>query len=129
VKLRFCFGRFGDAAVQPLCLFDTAASSGRSKRSTALLRSSRLKEVNWGTSNFGDRRYLGWVLEGLRRVVEHDGTYALRESSEAYGGEFAQESKALRRENTIPCQKFTEETRLSLVRSVTVCSYWDLAGL
>ena len=36
-----------------------------------------------------------------REVLQADGTYALREQSEAYGHEFASESDALRLENTI----------------------------
>jgi hypothetical protein len=42
------------------------------------------------------------------QVEQADGTYALRESSEAYGGEFAQENEALTPENTIPWRKFAE---------------------
>jgi hypothetical protein len=43
-----------------------------------------------------------------RQVEQADGTYALRESSEAYGREFTQENEALTPENTMPWQKFTE---------------------
>jgi hypothetical protein len=43
-----------------------------------------------------------------REVEPAGGTYALRQSSEAYGGEFAHENEVLRSENTIPWQKFLE---------------------
>jgi hypothetical protein len=37
-----------------------------------------------------DHRYLRWVFEIMHREVEQaGGTYALQESSEAYGREFA----------------------------------------
>jgi hypothetical protein len=40
-----------------------------------------------------------------REVEQAGGTYALREQSEAYGGEFASENGALTPENTIPWRK------------------------
>jgi hypothetical protein len=43
-----------------------------------------------------------------REVEQAGGTYALREHSEAYSGEFARENESLRAENTIPWQKFAE---------------------
>jgi len=50
-----------------------------------------------------------WVFETIHGGLEQArGTYGLRESSEAYGGEFAQENEALTSKNTIPWQKFTE---------------------
>ena len=55
------------------------------------------------------KRELG--MKAIHREVEQaGGTCALRESSEDYGGEFAQENEALRSENTIPWQKFAETT-------------------
>jgi hypothetical protein len=42
-------------------------------------------------------------MKAMQREVEQaGGTYVLRESSEAYGSEFAQENEVLRSENTIP---------------------------
>jgi hypothetical protein len=43
-----------------------------------------------------------------REVERAGGMYSLRESSEAYRREFAQENEALRSKNTIPWQKFAE---------------------
>jgi hypothetical protein len=46
------------------------------------------------------KRELG--IKAMHREVEQaDGTFALRESSEAYGREVAQENEALTPENTI----------------------------
>jgi hypothetical protein len=50
-------------------------------------------------------------IKALYREVEQaGGTYALRESSEVYGGEFAQENVPLTPENRIPWQKFAKTT-------------------
>jgi putative transposase len=46
-----------------------------------------------------------------RAVVQPDGTYALREQSEAYGHEFASESDALRLENTISWDENAETAK------------------
>ena len=43
-----------------------------------------------------------------REVEQAGGTYALREQSEGYGCEFAQEDEALTPKKTIPWQKFAE---------------------
>ena len=43
-----------------------------------------------------------------REVEQASGMYTLGESSEACGGEFAQDNEALTPKNTIPWQKFTE---------------------
>ena len=43
-----------------------------------------------------------------RKVEQAGATYVLRESSEAYGGEFAQKNEALTSKNTIQWQKFTK---------------------
>jgi len=48
-----------------------------------------------------------------REVEQAGGTYALRESSEAYGGEFAQENGARTPKSTIPWQKFAETAETS----------------
>ena len=59
---------------------------------------------------FQARRFSLIAAQAIRRtqaryffgeVLQADGTYALREQSEAYGHEFASESDALRLENTI----------------------------
>jgi putative transposase len=45
-------------------------------------------------------------VKALHREVEHiGGRYALRERSEAYGGEFTRENDVLRLENTIFCHE------------------------
>jgi hypothetical protein len=50
-------------------------------------------------------------MKAMHREVEQEGgTYVRRESSEAYGGEFAQEKEVLRSQNMIPWQKFAETT-------------------
>jgi putative transposase len=45
-----------------------------------------------------------------REVVQSDGTYTLREESEAYGGDFASENDPLRLDNTIPWEENIEST-------------------
>ena len=45
-----------------------------------------------------------------REVVKVDGTYALREQSEAYAGNFASESEALMLDNTFLWEKNAEST-------------------
>jgi len=45
-----------------------------------------------------------------REVVQSDGTYTLREESEAYGGDFASENDTLRLDNTIPWEENVEST-------------------
>jgi len=45
-----------------------------------------------------------------RKVAEAGGTYALREQSEAYAGNFAGESDALTPENAIRSKKNSEST-------------------
>jgi hypothetical protein len=50
-------------------------------------------------------------MKAMHREVEQEGgTYVRRESSEAYGGEFAQEKEVLRSQNMILWQKFAETT-------------------
>ena len=50
-------------------------------------------------------------IEALhRKVAEVGGTYALREPSEAYAGNFEGESDALMPKNTIPWEKNAEST-------------------
>jgi hypothetical protein len=47
-------------------------------------------------------------IKALHRELEQiDGTYALRESGEAYGGQFDSKNKALRPENTLPWERIT----------------------
>ena len=43
-----------------------------------------------------------------REVVQADGTYALREPSEAYTGNFTGENEALSSENTLPWNESLE---------------------
>ena len=50
-----------------------------------------------------------------REVEQAGGTYALREQSEAYGGEFASENGALTPKNTIPWQKMLTPLKHSVV--------------
>ena len=45
-----------------------------------------------------------------REVVQLDGTYTLREQSEAYGGDFASENDTLMLDNTIPWEENVEST-------------------
>ena len=62
-----------------------------------------------GTLAFGEKvkRELG--SKAMHCGVEQvDGVYALRESSEAYRGEFAAKNEALRPQNTFPWQRFAE---------------------
>jgi hypothetical protein len=78
------------------------------------------RERKRGTLKFGNSRRVDGGRKPLRLAVEKvkselgikscigSGIYALRESSQAYGDEFAQESEALTPENTIPWQKFNE---------------------
>jgi hypothetical protein len=92
---------------------NTAARSRRSKRSTAPLRSNRLQKQTVelresGILEMRDRHYLRWFPRAMHREVEQPGgTYALQESSEAYGREFAPENEILILKNTIPWQRFT----------------------
>jgi hypothetical protein len=54
-------------------------------------------------------RYYAGFSSAMRREVERaGGTDALRESSEAFLGEFAQENEVLTPENTMPWQKFAK---------------------
>jgi hypothetical protein len=90
--------------------------SRRSKRSTVTLSSNRLKKQKLRASKFGnsrirDRRHLLWFSRAMHREVEQASeTFALRDSSEAYGREFAPENEVLTLKNTIPWQKFAETT-------------------
>ena len=48
-------------------------------------------------------------IKALHRELEQvDGTYALRESGEAYRGQFDSKNEALRPENTLPWERITE---------------------
>jgi hypothetical protein len=48
-------------------------------------------------------------IKALHRELERvDGTYALRESGEAYRGQFDSKNEALRLENTLPWERITE---------------------
>ena len=48
-------------------------------------------------------------IKALYRELEHvDGTYALRESGEAYRGQFDGKNEALRPENTLSWRRITE---------------------
>jgi hypothetical protein len=59
-------------------------------------------------------------IKAMHREVEQaDGTYALRESSEAYGGEFAQENEALTPKNTIPWQNLLKLLIHGVVRPLS----------
>jgi hypothetical protein len=77
-----------------------AVRSRRSKRSTAALRSKI--EGSEFVSAWPDE--LIAVKSMDREVVQVDGTYALREASEAHG-EFASENEALMVKNTILAEK------------------------
>ena len=85
---------------------NTEASSRRSKRSTALLRSNRLNRQNLELRNSGilemrNSHYLRWFPRAMHREVELvGGTYALQ------GREFAPENEVLTLKNTIPWQRF-----------------------
>lgn len=82
----------------------------RSQLISATLGCSPIKEIRSGISIFGNSQ------RAMHREVEQaDGTYALRESSEAYRANFTRENKALRSENTIPQQKSAEFLRDSVV--------------
>ena len=49
------------------------------------------------------------MITMLHREFEQvDGTYALRESGEAYRGQFDSKNEALRAENTLPWERITE---------------------
>jgi hypothetical protein len=62
-----------------------------------------------GSLTFAEQVKSELGIKALHREVEQaGGTYALREHSEAYSGEFARENEALRPENTIPWQQFAE---------------------
>jgi hypothetical protein len=92
-------------------VLNSAAGSSCFSRSTAALRSSRVKELTSRTSNFGE-------LPKARF-----GSGATAESSEAYRGEFARENETLRPENTIHARDLVKRLRLNVVRPVTVRSY------
>jgi len=72
-----------------------------------------VRDVRWseaiavGSLVFAEKVKSELGIKAMHREVEQaGGTYARRESSEAYGGEFAQENEAPI--NTIPWQKFAE---------------------
>jgi hypothetical protein len=68
-----------------------------------------LEALAVGTLAFVERVKSELGIKAMHRGVEQAGwTYALWESREAYGREFAQENEALRPENTILWKKFTE---------------------
>ena len=66
---------------------------------------------NSGILEMRDCRYLRWAFEG-HAPPSRAGRWDVRVagSSEAYGGESAQENEALTPGNTIPWQKFAETT-------------------
>jgi hypothetical protein len=62
-----------------------------------------------GSLTFAEKIKSDFGTKGIHGEVEQaDGMYVLRESSDAYNGEFAQKTEALRPENTIPWQNFSE---------------------
>ena len=53
-----------------------------------------------------DSHYLRWFPRAMHREVELvGGPYALQESSEAYGREFAPKNEVLTMKNTLPWQR------------------------
>jgi hypothetical protein len=65
--------------------------------------------IGVGSLTFAEKIKSDFGTKGIHREVEQaDRMYVLRESSDAYNGEFAQKTEALRPENTIPWQKFTD---------------------
>ena len=55
--------------------------------------------------------------QALHRELEQvDGTYALRESGEAYRGQIDSKNEALRPENTLSWERITELAELGVVR-------------
>ena len=77
-----------------------------------------------------DSHYLRWFPRAMHREVELvGGTYALQESSEAYGREFAPKNEVLTMKTRCRGRDLLQLLRLNLVRPVTrnVCVMTTMA--
>jgi len=103
-----------------LCGFSEAADFQHAHRQwveEALKGEPAVRDERWseavavGSLAFVEKVKIELGSKAMHREVERaDGTYALRESSEPYESEIAQENEALTLKNTIPWQKIAEAT-------------------
>ena len=101
-----------------LCSFSKLADFQQAHRQwveIALRDELSVRDARWseavavGSLAFVEKVKSELGIKALHRELEQvDGTYALRESGEAYRGQFDSKNEALRPENTLPWERITE---------------------
>jgi hypothetical protein len=101
--------------VRSNCLGQDLIQKSSFRGQEALQRELAVRDARWseaiavGSLAFAETVKTDLGIKAMHREVEQaGGAYTLRESSEAYGGEFAYENELLRLDNTIPWQKFLD---------------------